>query len=105
MSTTLDPLTTNRSFLTKVIVLGEKLDAIHWVLVLHCVVVFQKLNNDIVLLKMIVRSLAGHNFGCIDIVFCQSTNLFPRNQQLIDKLVKVSTADPLDNRLRLFQTL
>lgn len=87
------------SGLTKAIVLGEKLDTIHWVLVLHCIVVFQKLDNDIVRLEMVVRSLTRHDFHRIDIVLCQSTNLLQRNQQLINKLVKVSTTDPLDNRL------
>ena len=65
--------------LTIVVVLGKELDTIHRVLILHRIVVFQELDNHVILGQMIVGSLTGYNLGSIDIVFGQSTDLFTRD--------------------------
>ena len=109
--------------------LGEELDAVDGILVLHCIVVLQELDDHIILLQVIVRSLARHDLCRVDVLLwdhciviqrsanvvveqmantelrspkylCQNAEFLARNQKLIDKLVQVARPDPLQDRLR-----
>jgi hypothetical protein len=50
-----------------VVSLGEELDPVYRILILHRIVVLQELDNHVLLSQVVVRSLAGHDLCRVDV--------------------------------------